>query len=130
MKIFIYKLYCKDKNIKPFYIGSTKNIKKRIEYHNISSRYSKDDKYHRKMYKYIRENGGFQNWTFEILKIQNITNTKVQRLIERMYFKKLNPTLNVNSPIAEKFCVNIDLLYPLIYKIACVFSQSSICTSV
>ena len=37
MKIFIYKLYCKDKNIKPFYIGSTKNIKKRIEYHNISS---------------------------------------------------------------------------------------------
>lgn len=130
--VYIYKLYCKNPNIKHFYIGSTRNIKKRKSYHKVSTHNKKDTKYNRFMYEYIRNNGGFKNWKIDILKTlrnleKNIQNNKLIRIIERHYIIKYNSLLNINLPICNKYCVNFDLFLPLIYKIACFFYASVNC---
>ena len=61
MKV-VYKLFCKDSNIEKFYIGSSKNFKKRLTDHKSRCKYSNRD-----VYKYIREHGGWSNWTYEFI---------------------------------------------------------------
>jgi hypothetical protein len=67
MEIIIYKLYCKNNEIKDCYIGSTGNIKTRIKEHKYSCNNENLKKYNQYKYVYIRENGGFDNWDFKIL---------------------------------------------------------------
>ena len=67
MEIIIYKLYCKNNEIKDCYIGSTRNIKKRIKEHKSCCNNENSEKYNQYKYVYIRENGGFNNWDFKIL---------------------------------------------------------------
>ena len=43
--IYIYKLYCNNLSIKPCYIGSTKNMKKRMLYHKYATECMTDSKY-------------------------------------------------------------------------------------
>ncbi len=130
--VYIYKLYCKNKNIPECYIGSTRNINKRITYHRISTHNKNDTKYNRSMYQFIRNNGGFKNWKIDIIKTfknieKNIENNKLIRIIERHFIIKNNSKLNINLPICNKYCVNFDLYYPLICKIACLFYSSLDC---
>ena len=67
MEIIIYKIYCKNNEIKDCYIGSTGNIKTRIQVHKYSCNNENSEKYNQYKYVYIRENGGFNNWDFKIL---------------------------------------------------------------
>ena len=67
MEIIIYKIYCKNNEIKDCYIGSTINIKTRIKEHKYSCNNENLKKYNQYKYVYIRENGGFDNWDFKIL---------------------------------------------------------------
>ena len=64
---FIYKIECKDKNIKGLYIGSTNNFKQREEEHkkNYNNPQAKD--YNNLKYKFIREHGGWVNMNFQVL---------------------------------------------------------------
>ena len=57
----MYRLVCKDLNVTDCYVGHTTNhfkLKKR------SSKHRTDYKIHKKIrvYKFIRENGGLENW--------------------------------------------------------------------
>ena len=57
----IYKLYCKDLSISQLYIGHTTNMRRRKYSHNWKC--NNDNKsYNSKVYTFIRENGGFDNW--------------------------------------------------------------------
>ena len=67
MEIIIYKIYCKNNEIKDCYIGSTGNIKTRIQVHKYSCNNENSEKYNQYKYVYIRENGGFDNWNYDIL---------------------------------------------------------------
>ena len=91
---FIYKIYCKDSNIKDFYIGKATDIKTRIAHHKHLCNYNKSESY---VYKFINENGGWINWDYEI--IQEITNTKFNLGdIENEYLLIYKPTLNSSKP--------------------------------
>lgn len=58
----IYIIKCKDDNITEEYIGSTTDFTKRKSRHKYSCNNEKDKKYNFKLYKIIRDNGGWDNW--------------------------------------------------------------------
>lgn len=93
----VYKIFCKDNSITKIYIGSTKNIKQRIwghrsNYFNNSN--SDDRRHHQPVYNFIRDNGGIDNWEFEVL--ENCCDDK-RKQKEQEWIVKLNPELNSTS---------------------------------
>ena len=85
----IYNLYKKDSNDN--YIGKTKNINKRMALHKF---YSKSSPY--KLYEFMRLNGGFENFEFEILEDNIPEEQGVYK--ERYYYDMYTPNLNTNLP--------------------------------
>jgi len=90
----IYKIYCKDENIKEFYIGSSKKFKKRKYKHKSDCNNENGRCYNLKVYKFIRANGGYNNFDYEIL-LETIEDGI--KKIEQEYIDDLQPTLNCNS---------------------------------
>ena len=79
-KSSIYKIVCKDANIKDCYVGSTTNLTKRKYLHKSVCNNVNDKAYNCYLYQYIRENGGFHNWDFiEIEKFDCKTKEVVTR---------------------------------------------------
>lgn len=91
---FIYKLFCLNSNITDCYIGSTCNIKKRIQQHKSSAK----RQYPLRLYKFINNNGGFCQWSYEILEEYDSIDRKELFKIEKNYIQDLKPTLNSNIP--------------------------------
>jgi hypothetical protein len=58
----IYKIYCKDKNINDIYVGNTTNFQARKYHHKLAYENCEGCL---KIYKTIRENGGWDNWDIE-----------------------------------------------------------------
>jgi len=61
-KTNIYKIVCNDLNVKECYVGHTTDMTKRKCGHKTACNNEKDKKQHLKIYKIIRENGGWENW--------------------------------------------------------------------
>lgn len=59
---FFYGFFCKNTDINTCYIGKTTNLASRISCHKSESKYSQ-----RKLYVFIREHGGFDNWNIKVL---------------------------------------------------------------
>lgn len=79
-----------------YYVGSTNNLYLRTSLHKSLC---KNTKCHTKLYTFMRENGGFDNWDLEI--IQTYTDCKsLQELHwhEREYYDIINPELNTLKP--------------------------------
>lgn len=93
----VYKIYSKDKNDKNFYIGSTTNLKRRIQNHIKACNYNQD----RPVYNYIRDNGGINNFIIEPIIRSNLDNEKL-RDIEEYFYRTLKPTLNGNHPKRDR----------------------------
>ncbi len=90
-----YKLCHSTDDTKEFYIGSSDDIDARISCHKSSY---KSGHQQRKLYGYIRRNGGFDNWKFEILE-EVVGEQKYDKLLkEAEYVRILKPTLNSNMP--------------------------------
>jgi hypothetical protein len=62
-KGFIYKLCCLDVNVTDIYIGSSTNFKERKKHHKSDCNNEKSKKYNTYVYEFIRDNGGWSNWT-------------------------------------------------------------------
>tara|TARA_R110002153_G_C13112067_1_gene477773 strand:+ start:58 stop:750 length:693 start_codon:yes stop_codon:yes gene_type:complete len=61
-KSLIYKICCKDISVREMYIGSTTNHYKRTATHKCNCNNETGEKYNLKVYKFIREHGGWDNW--------------------------------------------------------------------
>jgi hypothetical protein len=98
-KSCIYKICCKDPDITDIYIGSTTELTKRRYKHKQSCVSPKQVHHNLTVYKYIRDNGGWDNW--EVVKIENYKCNCREDLFkrERELFEILKPTLNKNRPI-------------------------------
>lgn len=94
-KTLIYKIVCKDATVADFYIGHTTDIHQREITHKTRCN-EKNQQSHHKIYKFIRENGGWENWTIEILDHYPQCKTLVEAIThEQEWITKLNPSLNV-----------------------------------
>jgi len=93
-----YKIVCKDFNIKDCYVGHTTDFKRRKSDHKKHCYMENDKHYNIKVYKFIRENGGWDNWEMILLKTENCENGMVARSRDRFYKEQEHSTLNHNVP--------------------------------
>ena len=94
----VYKLCCNDLSIKDIYIGSTTSFRKRKYTHKSQCNNIKSKNYNSKVYKFIRANCGFKNWSM-ILIAETPCNSKLElNKHERYYYEKFNSTLNSLYP--------------------------------
>jgi len=63
----IYAIVCKDTTIAEVYVGSTNNLERRIWEHKSNCCNKNRNKYNLKVYQFIRDNGGFDNFKFIVL---------------------------------------------------------------
>jgi hypothetical protein len=91
----IYKIYCKDENIKDCYVGSTNDLNRRKRQHKYNCNNNNSNEYNFKLYKFMRDNSGFENFDFIIL--EQFENKMIKQdllKIEGQYIKNNNATLN------------------------------------
>lgn len=62
-KGIIYKIKCLDRNIKDIYVGSTTNFVSRKTQHKNTCNNPNNRDYNYFVYEFIREHGGWDNWT-------------------------------------------------------------------
>ena len=98
MPIYIfYKIFCKDDNIKDLYVGKTKDLKKRWYSHKFNCNNEKSNRHNLKLYQFIRENGGIDNWN--IIEIEKGEyDDKDSAIRERYWIEELNANLNNDIP--------------------------------
>lgn len=90
----IYKICCRDPNIKELYVGSTSSYARRIQSHKTAVTNPSNAAHNFPVYKVIRENGGWDNWEHSIIEeIENTNKTDV-RIREEQITKELGATLN------------------------------------
>ena len=93
----IYKITCKDPTITDKYVGHTTNFIQRKHAHKQSSHNNKtlNDT---KLYRVIRENGGWANWKMEIVGFYDCKNQYEARIKEQHHYIELHATLNSIEP--------------------------------
>ena len=100
-KTIMYKIVCNDLAVKQGYVGGTSDIVSR-RCHHKSNCYNTNDmkKYNRLIYKTIRDNGGWDNWS--LIKIEDFPECKNKtesRMRERALYEQLfEEKLNMNRP--------------------------------
>lgn len=94
----IYKIHSINDNIKDIYIGSTSNLLIRISRHKYDCNTVYNKKYNRLLYRFIRENGGWDNWKITPIKIFDIKHDKYLQIKERQYIEHYAPSLNQTIP--------------------------------
>jgi hypothetical protein len=90
----IYIIRSKEPSLHDFYIGSTENMRDRGYQHKTNCKNEKRPHYNAKVYKFIRANGGWDN--FQMVKIASVWGKATKSLfqIEQDYKDQYNPTLN------------------------------------
>lgn len=99
-KGIIYKIEAKD-NKDLIYIGSTSNFMKRRCDHKSRCNNPKDQAYNFKLYRMIREHGGWDSFKCEIIKAYPSQNKKELLIEEEKYRKNLNSNMNTIKCCSE-----------------------------
>jgi hypothetical protein len=93
----IYKIVCNDLAITDLYVGFTTNFRLRKSQHKSQCKYdTKKAEY--KIYKTIKENGGWLNWSMVQIEAFPCANGNEARARERHWYEQLNANLNMEYP--------------------------------
>jgi hypothetical protein len=97
-KSIIYKICCKDVNVKGEYVGSTTNFQRRKGEHKYSCIKENNKKYNLNVYAYIREHGGWD--AFDMVEVERYPATDKANLHtrERYWIETLKAELNGKIP--------------------------------
>jgi hypothetical protein len=99
-KCIIYKIVCNDYNVKDLYVGHTTDLVKRRSCHKFACNHSDHNANHLKIYKTIRENGGWENWSVVVVEnYETCKDMEDARTRERFWFDELNARMNSYKPI-------------------------------
>ena len=102
----VYIIKCKDENIKNCYVGSAGNFKhEKCEHKSCKHKSYCNNPFFRdmlsynpKIYQFIRLNGGFENFYFEILQDEIEYNKRIELdTIERYHIENIGFNLCLNS---------------------------------
>jgi hypothetical protein len=112
-RTIIYKLCSKDPLITDIYVGHTKNFKQRKNTHKTSCCNENDKKYNQYVYKFIRDNGGWDNWSMIQIEERNCKDKREAESTEHYWIEQLGASLNTNKPYA--MCKEDEKLYKKIW---------------
>ena len=98
----IYKLCCKNPEITDIYIGSTTNFTRRKHTHKSKCNNINSKNYNYNVYKFIRENGGWNNWDMVLIEEYSCNNKLELHKKERDILEQLGATLNSRVPNRNK----------------------------
>ena len=88
--VYVYKISCNDPAVLDFYIGSTVNIIGRTACHRTKC--SKNSKV--RLYEFINYNGGWDNWSVDVIEEFKNISLKQKKEIEKKYLEVYKPRLN------------------------------------
>jgi len=97
-KCLIYKIVCNDLNITDSYVGHTTDLVKRRYEHKTTCNNPTNPKYHYKVYQYIRNNGGWDNWLVVLVEEYPCDNINQACKRERHWIEELKASLNMSVP--------------------------------
>ena len=97
-KTYFYKIVCNDPEIKSTYVGHTTDFKRRKYEHKSCCENDNSKMYNFKLYKTIRENGGFCNWSMVLIDTICCDNSLEAKKKEREFMEELNASLNQAYP--------------------------------
>ena len=98
-KTHFYKIVCKNPNIQDLYIGHTTEFTKRKNQHKTRCCNPENPKHHFTVYRFIRDNGHWENWEMVLIHTLHCENKLDALRIEREIFDELKPTLNILKPM-------------------------------
>jgi hypothetical protein len=80
-------------------VGSTTNMRQRKGRHKYDTSCEKSEKYSMKLYEFIRDNGGWDNWLMVLVQeYPDCKSSDELRMYERNHYEFYKPSLNINSP--------------------------------
>ena len=94
----IYQIVCKDETDTDTYVGITTEFKIRRDQHKTTCNNPKSKNHNIKVYKFMRLNGGFNNFKFIILKEIECNDKYDAYKNEQQYINELKSELNCISP--------------------------------
>ncbi len=94
----LYKIVCNDLSIKDCYVGHTINMTKRKYWHKHACNNEKDKNHNLKIYKIIRENGGWDNWTMVLVEKFPCKDKHEACKRERELYEELDAKMNMVRP--------------------------------
>ena len=97
-KGLIYRIYCKDPNVKELYVGSTVDFEKRRSCHKNKVNNKNNVEYNSAKSKFIRQHGGWNNWKMELIEYYPSKNITELEKRERFWYDTLSSELNINRP--------------------------------
>ena len=97
-KTKIYKIVCNDVTIKDSYVGSTTNFTNRKRHHKSACTKESNVGYNIKVYKFIRDNGCWANWSMILIEEYPCENELEKLKRERFWIEALQSTLNCVIP--------------------------------
>ena len=105
----IYKIYCNDNDVKDVYIGHTTNFSQRKCCHKNTCNNIQSELYNLKIYKFIRDHGGWNNWNMVEIAKYNCKDSTEARIKEQYHHKLETSILNSLDPKPEekKYTCNV-----------------------
>jgi hypothetical protein len=97
----IYKIISKNENDINIYIGSTNNFERRKEQHEKAVDNKNNIQYWCLLYRYIRNNGGWDNFIMEKILECDVSDRVSGLLLETEYIINYKATLNTVFPITD-----------------------------
>ena len=95
MKTYImYEIKCNDANVEFYYVGHTTNFRNRKYAHKQNCNNENGKNYNAKIYKFIRENGNWDNWSMIPLEEHECENTIQSRIREQYWIDVKQSKLN------------------------------------
>ena len=98
----IYKIVCNNLAITDCYVGHTTDFNRRKSRHKHSC-YYEEKKINRNIYKTIRDNGGWENWTMVEIEKFPCADRNEAAARERYWYEQLNTAkMNMIKPVADR----------------------------
>ncbi len=97
-KTIIYKIVCNDLTVTDCYIGSTTDFKTRKAQHKSNCNNENCKTYDLKVYKMIRDNGGWLNWVMLQIELYPCKDSNEAHARERYWYENMNAKLNTQMP--------------------------------
>ena len=89
-----YQILCRDITIKDCYVGHTTDFKRRKSEHKTTCNNQKSKNYNIYLYRFIRDNGGWDNFDMILIETRECADSLDARKIERGHIEELNSALN------------------------------------